>query len=59
MAKIEKAFAGKDELLKENFDPVITDVIGVPKFLKEATFGKIDTAKTGKVKKQQFIQFWK
>lgn len=59
MAKIEKAFGGKDELTKENFDPVVTDVIGVPKFLKEAIVGKIDTAKTGKIKKQQFIQFWK
>lgn len=35
------------------------DVCGLPKFFKNVLFEKIDSAKAGKINKQQFLNFWK
>lgn len=32
---------------------------GLPKFFKNVLYDKIDSAKTGKVTKQQFVAYWK
>jgi CheY-like chemotaxis protein len=56
---IEKIFAEKIELKKEDFEQITTEVCGVPKFFKNMLFDRIDSGKTGKITKPHFLQFWK
>lgn len=35
------------------------NVCGLPKFFKNILFDRIDTAKAGKISKQQFVTYWK
>jgi len=56
---IDKAFKGQAQLTTEEFDAVTTDVCGFPKFFRDVLFNRIDTEKTGKVNKAQFVGYWK
>ncbi len=40
---------------KEEFEKVTADVCELPKFFTNALFDRIDTSKSGKVNKQQFL----
>lgn len=56
---IERIFAGKPELKREEFESITVEVCGLPKYFINILFDKIDTGKTGKINKQHFLQFWK
>ncbi len=40
--QIEKIFAGKPDIKKEDFEPLVTEVCGLPKFFKTPFFERID-----------------
>lgn len=52
---IDKIFAEKIELKKEDFEQIATEVCGIPKFLKTLLFDRIDSGKTGKITKPHFL----
>lgn len=56
---IDKIFAEKIELKKEDFEQITTEVCSMPKFFKNMLFDRIDSGKTGKITKPHFLQFWK
>jgi hypothetical protein len=43
----------------EEFEEVVTTVIGIPKFLNQLVYKKIDTEGKGSISKEQFKTFWK
>lgn len=56
---IDKIFAEKIELKKEDFEQITTEVCGLPKFMKTMLFDRIDNGKAGKITKPNFQLFWK
>jgi hypothetical protein len=52
---IDKIFSDKIELKKEDFEQITTEVCGLPKFLKNMLFDRIDSGKTGKITKPHFL----
>lgn len=55
---IDSVFGASKEVTKQEFIPICEKVFKFPKFLNSIIFGKIDTANTGKISKEKFIQVW-
>jgi hypothetical protein len=57
--QIDKIFTEKIELKREDFEQITVEVCGLPKFMKNMLFDRIDSGKTGKITKPMFTLFWK